>query len=276
MTWSTAVIVLVVLIVLWASRKSKQAKAKNLAKKSNADIKKTLEENYPEYEPKELRSVKGIDYDFYEKNSEAMGLEGFSIKGDFQDLEHNRNFPKQQTVLRFMVSQDRTIMAALYHLPVQFINKLLLWSMGNFSKFRTIDLETEFTDRHFVMTTTAALLLSDPPEFRRNLLPASTPVKELVRLHRESVAAYLDRNHDVETVRFNNLNDIMDSQARGAELSRIHRKNMGGLTKEELTALMPSHIHTTDPKMANELEAAFDNERNSVIKPDERGSPFED
>lgn len=75
---------------------------------------------------------------------------------------------------------------------------------------------------------------------------------------------------------FISFSDIVESQKRGVELMRQHRKNMGELTKEELTALMPSHIHTTDPKMANELEAAFANERDPAIKPDARGSPFED
>ncbi|MFK5923095.1 MAG: hypothetical protein QM496_13020 [Verrucomicrobiota bacterium] len=277
MTWSTAIIVLAIsLVILSLSKKSKQKKALDIAKQSNADIDKTFGNSNPDYQPTELRSVKRIDYSFYEASEAAMYLQGFSNMGDYQDLEHRRNFPKQQTVVRFMVSKDHSIMAAFYHLPIPRLNKLLLWLSGNLTSFRTIDLETEFTDGYFVMTTTAAMLLSAPPGGRRNQMPESTSVSDLVQFHNEAVESYRKKHPGVDAISFNSFSDIIESQERGVELMRQHRKNMGGLTKAELTALMPSHIHTTDPKMANELEAAFDNERNSVIKPGERGSPFED
>ena len=170
-----------------------------------------------------------VDHTYYEQGRTFLSSRGFRFLADCEDLTF-----RQQNGLRIpirtMVSEDGATSAGLYHFRPRWI-----WRLLGAREFKVLDLETQFTDGRWLVTTNAALAgaLLSPPAVNSLHLPAQTPFATIVDTHIRNLVTFLTVNPGVQPVRLTTLDDVHRAQADLQRIKAEHRE-VTGLTKEEL------------------------------------------
>jgi hypothetical protein len=177
-----------------------------------------------------------LDLRYYDDTAASLEAEGFKRLGDFEDLTLTMAFPTTRTFVRSLVSSDGSIRVGIYHSKHRGLGSVFLGLVGVGSA-KIIDFESEFSDGHFLLTSNATLAssITQPPEILCEYLPSSTPITEMLNVHRQRVAEYQRAHPQVLPERVFTLRELFASQNRMMAIkSRFRRSLGGGITEEEM------------------------------------------
>jgi len=185
------------------------------------------------------REFPHLDFSTYRRAGEALEARGFRHLADQQNLNAQGGAALAPTLVRSWVSADGTISAGHYQL------RHLRWQRV----YDTDDLVSELEGGGFVLTSTAELssVWSVPEAFDLEFHTRDTPLPDLLRRHRERVAAAVARSPHVRAHAVATWDDLVALQVRLRAAHHAHRRRIGWLTLDELKAL------SADPARAEEL-----------------------
>jgi hypothetical protein len=169
----------------------------------------------------------GLDRDWYESTTRELQSSGHRRLGDVVNQTIER--AGLLTVIRRMTSADGTTMLGLFHFAHA-------PGTPGARDFRTVDVETEFTDGTFLLTSNTAQsdLTTTPPALHRSRHPTDTPVADLLRSHESEKATLLASKAGVSCVIISSAEEMMESQHRQQVIKAAFRKGIGYLDPEEV------------------------------------------
>ena len=227
------------------------------AERAATEILATIEATYQaihDYVVVEAKSFGHLDLAFYERTAKVLSVEGFRRLADVEDRTVT-NTPKgvlMPVLIRSMLSKDGTIMAALYHPRIKpVLVRMLLWVMRKLPA-KVVDMETEFDDGSFVVTSNAAsaAAIDLPSLISAACLPTTATVLGVFQRHLTRVAAHVAARPGVHAKKFTTHAELLASQHRMNAIKAAFRGEISGITKEELDRLailgksMSRDVHT--------------------------------
>ncbi|NCC61756.1 MAG: hypothetical protein EOM12_12645 [Verrucomicrobiae bacterium] len=200
-----------------------------------------------EYVSANLREFKHLSFGFYERTQRILEKEGFLWLGDEENLTISQSSGGVRTVIRAMLDREGIIQAGIYHFRPKLLVRILLRLAGGGS-CKIIDFETEFSNGHFVTTSNAnaASAIKDPKELHTMYMSTKTPALVLLARHRQLIEAYQEQNTAVRPKVMRSLHDIRESQHRQQAMKSAYRKEVGGITQDELRRLSRGNTELTD------------------------------
>ena len=142
-------------------------------------------------------------------------------------------------LIRSMLSKDGAIMTALYYPRIKPLGvRILLWMLGKLPG-KVIDMETEFQDGSFVLTSNAAgaAAIDLPTLISAEHMPAKSSVLGVLQRHIVRVTAHAAARPGVTSKKIATHAELLASQNRMNALRAAFRGEIGGITKEELDRL---------------------------------------
>lgn len=205
------------------------------------NVLKTLEATYSpthRYVAADLRDFKHLDRKYYERTKSWLESEHFQFLADEQD-ETLANAPGntlRRLLIRTMVSHDGHIQASFYHPRLKFWYAVLLFFF-RVKVTKTIDLETEFSDGSFLVTSNAGAAASpmeSPPTLHTEYLPQNTPPAKVLETHRIRLRAHSTGAADLRPLTIQTQAEMRASQNRQNAIKAAFRHVIGGMSVEEL------------------------------------------
>jgi len=196
-----------------------------------------------EYGPASPRNFPHLDLTFYDRCEHELQQLGFRSLGDWENLTVSRASTSavafKRTFLRLAVSRDGLVAAALYHARPRLALRLMLSVLGNQTFFKNCEFETEYSDGSFLVTTNsnAASTLRIPPAMIVDNRPHSTAIATLSGLHRQRMNAYTSLVPSIRPSTYHNADDVLASQHRQQALRSAYRKQIRGISRQELAEL---------------------------------------
>lgn len=221
------------------------------------DQQKQLYGGAHEYRRVTAQAFEGLDVDFYESNRTRLETLGFRYLGDVENVTVRAAWPRSQAVLRVMVGDGGTVMAAMYHL--RFFGSIrFLQLLGLMPKLLTIDLESELSNGGFVCTSNT--MNSDTtapfPGISKRRFPADTPVEALLEAHRIHLRDALAAAPELQPRYFASLEDVLESQNRQEKMKSAHKKRIGSIDERELkSVLQKERLDVSERRVLNEVRA---------------------
>jgi hypothetical protein len=183
----------------------------------------------------EVRDFPAVDPAFYDRMAARLSGLGFNPVGDFVPVTGHQSDGNLRCFIRAFVSPDGLCTAACYHprprLWIRAVSRVICGRLG-----KVVELETEFSDDTWVISTTApkARLFDPPPLFMREHYPEAIEVGELFVLHQKKVSAYLASCPGVTIRKVYNVAGLERAQARQHDITAVYRSMVGGLTADEI------------------------------------------
>lgn len=191
-----------------------------------------------EYRSVKAEHFKHLDLAYYNSLQQNLQSRGFVFVDDQENVTL-RQRSRIHTMIRYLLSQDKTTIAALYH----FVPRLTMRVLGAKS-YKVLDLETWFTDGSFVCTSNAEMAgrFNPVPEIHAAYLPAATTWETLLEAHGRRVEKHLASRPGNAPVEINGAVDIQRAQA---EMQRIKSqfRSQAGLSKAELERMGGKGAH---------------------------------
>jgi hypothetical protein len=201
-----------------------------------------------------------LDLRYYDETAAMLEAEGFKRLGDFEDVTLTMALPTTRTFVRSLVSEDGSIKVGIYHSKRRGLSSLFYGVIGVRS-VKVVDFESEFSDGRFLLTSNATLASSvaQPPDILCKYLPSSTPITEMLNLHRQRVAEYQEAHPQVLLERVFTLRQLFVSQSRMmAVKSRFRRSLGGGITKEEIRRIAGDKYQKEGELLLDEIKKQSD------------------
>lgn len=213
------------------------------AEKAAHEILANIEATYQathDYRTVNAKSFKHLDLGFYDRTARILENHGFRTLADVEDATITAAPGVLMPVLiRSLLSRDGTIMASLYHprikgLFIRFVMWILRQTPG-----KVVDMETEFTDGSFVLTSNAAsaAAMELPSLISGEYHPFKTTAHEIHQRHLLRVAAHLESRPGVTARTITTHDELVASQNRQNAIKAAFRGEIGGITREELERL---------------------------------------
>src|SRR5436190_2870173 len=117
-----------------------------------------------QYEKVDAKNFPHLDLEFYDSTRRFLEGEGYVYLEDLENVTVRKSGNNPDAFLRVMLSGDRHIMVAAYHLKPPLAARAI-----GAKESKVLDLETQFSNGHFVCTNNAeeAGKLSEPAEVDR-------------------------------------------------------------------------------------------------------------
>jgi hypothetical protein len=207
-----------------------------------------------DYSPVDPNNFKHLDLKFYEENMEKLKIMGFRYLIDEEDLTLKGVANDMRTFFRIALSADGTISSALYHPKPKFWLRFFLWIM-RFKLGKVVDFGTEYSDGSFLVTSNAecAGSMQSPPLVMTEYLSWNSPLEKVYQTHMMRMEAYSIVAPDIEPIRCSGIDQLHASQHRLEAIKAAYRKEVGGVTKEELEKLSGGNIDLAH-KVNTEIE----------------------
>lgn len=186
-----------------------------------------------------------LDHAFYEERTGDLAALDFSFLGDLEDVTISRAQIGEPTAIRVMLSDDRRVLAFVYHAEVA----------GR--SVRVVEMESVFGDGAFVVTSTAlaASPMSMPPAIDCAHHPAATPPGALLRAHRARVRSRVAAAGSAPPLEIGSLADVVEHQRHMDEVKARFRKGSPTLvTRQELQRMGGPERFRTATDVAREME----------------------
>lgn len=176
-----------------------------------------------------------VDLEFYDRVAGELSNCGFDVAGDFVPLTGHQSDGSMRCFVRAFWSRDGPYAAGCYHPRPRFWIGLMM-RMLNGPLGKVVEVETEFSDDTWIITTTApkGRLFDPPPLFLREHHPERIPVEQLVEHHKRRVQTYLKGNPGLSARRVRDVTGLERAQARQHDITGVYRTMVGGLTAEEI------------------------------------------
>jgi len=210
---------------------------KKLVQESSLRIMKQLRQIWGEehsFREIDANDFKHLDLSFYRKKEQSLSLLGFSKLGDVEDTAQKKTIPDPRTFMRMMVSQDRTVSAAVYHEKPEFPWPLICWLL-KLTPLKIIEFGTEFENGIMLSTSVMAPIrqADGPKEIIRQFGSRKSGVEGLYKTHLHKVETVI-AEEKTRPVAHNSLDDICTAQNRKLMLIRKHLEDSGWISKEYL------------------------------------------
>lgn len=194
-----------------------------------------------EYVQVDEKDFRHLDLGFYRRATEALEARHFLRLPDVENrtLARAEGNVLRPVFIRPFLSPEGTTTVGVYHpLLKSWGLRLLLW-LFRAAPGRIVDLETEFLDGTFVVTSnnTVAANLQAPPQIDTLFLPKSTPLQDLLDRHEERVQEHQRRSPRAVVRPVRSFEEMIASQHRMERLKAAWRGEIGGVTREELERL---------------------------------------
>jgi hypothetical protein len=224
-----------------------------------ADILKTQKALYSglhEFRAANPREFKGADLDFYAKSQKVLERNGFRFLGDVEDVTATAEFPQMRSFLRVFSGDGGAVMAAVYHVNMKGMYRMLQ-RVGVLPKhLKMVDLETELSDGTFIVTcnskgadTTGAV-----PRIARFQYSIESTPEELLKLHREQLQQAMIREPLLTPVPARTLEEVLAAQNRLQEIKNAHKKGIGYMDAKELQNISGGEWTPEMQEVADEIE----------------------
>ncbi len=186
----------------------------------------------------DCREFGHLDLAFYDAATDLLTSLGYRVLGDLENRTLNSN-PKRafcRIMIRGLVSPDGSVSVGIYHAKRRARHRFLSWIAGHPKHDRIVDVETEYADGSFLLTTnaTSASLALFPPTVRTQFVPYGTEITEILATHHRRHAALLASEPGCTPRIRRTLEEVLESQRRQLALKCAFRDSIGGLTVSEL------------------------------------------
>jgi Protein of unknown function (DUF3592) len=199
--------------------------SEDAAKKIEANLKPMMETRH-EYAIVNAADFPNLDLAFYDQTQKFLEGHGFTWLGDKENITLRKS-AGLNIFIRVMVSQDKTIMAGIYHFKRK--------GLTGTKEARVLDLESWFNNGHFLTTSNAeqAGHFNSPPTIDACHLPNNTPQDQILQTHLNRFQAFVSRHPGVQPYGLATMEDTQNAQD---ELQRIKAefRSRAGLSKAEL------------------------------------------
>ena len=214
------------------------------AERAAKEILATIEASYAaghDYVVVDPQSFRHLDLVFYERTAKVLSVEGFRRVADVEDrtITAAPGSVLMPVLIRSMLSKDGAIMTAMYYPRIKPPGvRFLLWMLGKLPG-KVIDMETEFQDGSFVLTSNAAgaAAIDLPTLISAEHMPAKSSVLGVLQRHIVRVTAHAAARPGVSSKKIATLAELLASQNRMNAIRAAFRGEIGGITKEELDRL---------------------------------------
>lgn len=212
---------------------------------------KTLSIPKFEYVSVNAQNFRRLDLAFYDEGRRYLEARGFRYLDDQENVTLRRR-SGIHTFIRILLSSDQATMADLYH----FIPPWTVRVLGA-KPAKVLDLETWFSDGHFVCTSNAEMAgkLDSPPAIDALRLPAAATWDMIFEAHQRRVANYQANHREAKPVKLNGIADVRRAQDEQQRIKAEHRQRVG-LSRKEL-----EQIAGTQGKAVDELHDALTKHR---------------
>ena len=217
---------------------------------------KALYSGLHEFRAADPRDYSGADLGFYERAQKTLERNGFRFLGDVEDVTATREFPQMRSFLRVMSGDEGAVMAAIYHVKLRGLFRLMQFFGAVPKQLKMVDLETELSDGTFIVTcnskgadTTGAV-----PKIARFQYSIETTPEELLRLHREQIQQAQIREPRLVPVPARTLNEVLAAQNRLQEIKNAHKQKMGYMDQRELQNISGGEWSPQMQEVADEIE----------------------
>ena len=214
------------------------------AERAATEILATIEATYQathDYVVVDATAFGHLDQRFYERTARVLSVEGFRRLADVEDrtITASPGGVLMPVMIRSMLSKDGAIVASLYHPRIKpRLIRLLLWVLRKLPA-KVVDMETEFDDGSFVVTSNAAsaAAIDLPSLISATYMPAHATVLGVLQKHIARVTAHAATRPGIHAKKFRTHSDVLASQNRMNAIKAAFRGEVGGVTKEELDRL---------------------------------------
>ncbi len=191
-----------------------------------------LQMSYPteaEIVPVNLQNFEFLDPRYYEQATQAMKELGWVWLGDLEMKNISRKNVTLRTCIRVFGSPEGTSTAAVWQLHRSRLNPKAVHAM---------EFETEFSPGSWLVTNNLRPhgMGYDKTVFYPEWKDTDS-VKELWELHQERLRQFQSKHADAQPLILRTQEDVIQSQKRQARLQAIYRRQIKGITEEELLAL---------------------------------------
>ena len=214
------------------------------AERAANEILATIEAAYTathDYVVVDPQSFRHLDLVFYERTAQVLSVEGFRRVADMEErtVTATPGGKLMPVLIRSMRSKDGAIMVALYHPRIKPVGvRILLWLLGKLPG-KVVDMETEFQDGSFVVTSNAASSVGFdlPTLISAEYMPAKSSVLGVLQRHIVRVTAHTAARPGVASKKVVTHAELLASQNRLNAIKAAFRGEIGGITKAELDRL---------------------------------------
>ena len=217
---------------------------------------KALYSGLHEFRAADPRDFPGADLGFYERTQKTLERNGFRFLGDVEDVTATREFPQMRSFLRVMSGDEGALMAAIYHVRLRGLFRLMQFFGALPKQLKMVDLETELSDGTFIVTcnsrgadTTGAV-----PKIARFQYSIETTPEELLGLHREQIQQAQIREPGLVPVPARTLNEVLGAQNRVQEIKNAHKQKIGYMDQRELQKISGGEWSPQMQEVADEIE----------------------
>lgn len=182
-----------------------------------------------QFEQVDPRKFPHVDLHYYDSVRQLLESKGYVHLEDYEDVTLRQSANNPNTFIRAMLSGDGHFMAGMYH----FKPPLMLRAAG-VKEVKVLDLETQFSNGHFVCTSNAedAGKLTQPVEVDNFAMGSATTPQLLLTAHDQRVKRFIEKT-GAQPVRLQGMADVRKAQDELQRLKAEHRQRTG-LTREEL------------------------------------------
>lgn len=172
---------------------------------------------------------------FYDTSRDELLDHGFTFLGDLREVTAPKGSAVYKTPLRVLVDRKGRIMATVAWLQ-NTVHERLANELHGMPSGGTIDLETEFSNGRFIMTSNAesAGLMDFPPQIDTRFFRAGTKAGTLLREHRRRVRAYMLAHPKLSIRTVASTEEYGQAQARQGAIKAAFKKKTGYVTTREV------------------------------------------
>jgi hypothetical protein len=188
---------------------------------------------------------------FYDRMQANLEQLGFKLLADIEDVKIRNMSPKSRTLMRLMVSSDRTVLAAIYHFKPSLLWRVLLWFMRMRVKY-VVEFQSQLDGGDHILTTTISEkdLFPRSPQLHRFCEPEGTGPQTLYAQHREFLNQVIDEV-GILPLAVNSMEEACAMENEQRRIQQRYLQSIGWVTMEYLI-----NQHNGDRATASEVYRA--------------------
>jgi hypothetical protein len=211
-----------------------------------------------EYRRVTAQNFDGLDVDFYETTRTRLETLGFRYFGDVENVTVASSFTlfRMHAILRVMVGDGGTVVAAVYHVRMFGFPRLLQLVGALPRQLKIVDFESELTNGQHVCTgnTLESDTTAPFPGISKRRFPMTTPVEQLIAHHRIHLYDELAADPDAQPVYFASLEDVLEFQNRQEMIKAAHKARTGYINENDLkSVLRKDQLNETEHEVLDEV-----------------------
>lgn len=237
---------------------SGKTQARKFAQKILDQMKKAYVGKH-EYQAVNADDFSNLNLKYYNRTAKKLKSKGFTVLGDIEDLTLSRVQPQFRTFIRCLANKDGTIGAGIFYLCNIECPKILHLTNSALST-KVIDLQTEFSNGCFLLTTNATETLSTTPRILVEYLTSDMGAVELLETHKKRVEEYLAKNSKIHAIPIHSLEEVIDSANRQNMIFSAYGKSIPGILWEINKIAEPAFAGSTVESIVYEMRKLRDSE----------------